>query len=181
MFLHEPFPTITYYSIFKNRNLVILISNVILWIFYYGHILSVKTYLAEFWAAKDYLQIYLPWSWAWSSFWLLAVEYPFLYLQDLHRQFPLMKICFSAIAQQCQWRCGHPQKMDKARCFVWWLPFVVVLYSIHTWSIGILATFSVMVFIQTLWEIMFLGKKNIWKYCPLSFDFGLSINLLAAK
>lgn len=123
MFLHEPFQTITYYSIFKNRNLVILISNVILWIFYYGHILSVKTYLAEFWAAKDYLQIYLPWSWAWSSFWLLAVEYPFLYLQDLHRQFPLMKICFSAIAQQCQWRCGHPQKMDKARCFVWWLPF----------------------------------------------------------
>lgn len=59
--------------------------------------------------------------------------------------------------------------------------FVVVLYSIHAWSIGILATFSVMVFIQTLWEIMFLGNKYIRKYCPLSVDFGLSINLLAAK
>lgn len=53
----------------------------------------------------------------------LLLYFLFLYLQDLHRQFPLMKISFSAIAQQCQWRCGHPQKMDKARCFVWWLPF----------------------------------------------------------
>ncbi len=39
-------------------------------------------------------------------------------LQDLHWQFPQMKIIFSAITQRRQWRSYHPKKIDKARRFV---------------------------------------------------------------
>ncbi|XDV25432.1 hypothetical protein PO909_029352 [Leuciscus waleckii] len=39
-------------------------------------------------------------------------------LQDLNRQFPQMKIIFSAITQRCWWRSSQPKKIDKARRFV---------------------------------------------------------------
>ncbi|XDV25698.1 hypothetical protein PO909_029571, partial [Leuciscus waleckii] len=39
-------------------------------------------------------------------------------LQDLHRQFPQMKIIFSAITQRCRWRSSHHKKIDKARRYV---------------------------------------------------------------
>nr|XP_021331036.1 uncharacterized protein LOC108183877 [Danio rerio] len=40
-------------------------------------------------------------------------------LQDLHRQFPQMKIIFSAITQRCLWRSAESlRKVDRARRFV---------------------------------------------------------------